>query len=79
MTIKTRRDYREWSRYQWAGVHPSPAEPAVARWNLVEWVGETGGRRPTLVTPAEMPAGDGGFSGFGHNPGGTHWAEGYRH
>ena len=80
MAITTHQGYQEWSRYQWAGVQPPAAEPDVTRWNLIEWVGDTGGRTPPLpVTPAEMPAGDGGFSGFGHNPGGTHWADGYRH
>ena len=80
MTATTPTTYHEWSRYQWAGVHPTPQEPDVPRWNLASWVGDGGGRVTRPLDPATAPKGDGGYSGFGHNPGGgTRWAEGYRH
>lgn len=80
MTAKTPDTYHEWSRYQWAGVYPAPVEPDDPRWNLIEWVGDTGRGRPARQTdPADMLEGDAGFSGFRHNPGGgCRWAEGYR-
>jgi len=73
--------YREWSRYQWAGVNPVPDEPDVARWNLAQWQGDQGAGGPVpRVDPATLSAGDGGYSGFGHNPGGgSRWALGYGH
>lgn len=81
MTARLPTPYREWSRYQWAGVHPVPDEPDVPRWNLAEWVGDQGtGRPPRMVDPADMPEGEGGFSGFRHNPGGgRRWADVGRH
>lgn len=81
MTNRTDVTYREWSRYQWAGGSPAPVEPDAPRWNLIEWVGATDRGRPTRpIHPAEMPEGQGGFSGFRHSPGGgSRWAEGYRH
>ena len=72
--------YREWSRYQWASIDPAPDEHSVPRWNLVEWVGDQGVGVPAHpVAPDEMSEGDAGPSGYRHNPGGNHWAEGYHH
>ncbi len=81
MTARTPDAYREWSRYQWASVDPAPVERDVPRWNLVQWVGDTGaGRSPRRIDPAKMAEGAEGFSGFRHSPGGgRRWAEGYRH
>lgn len=82
MSVKTHQSYREWSRYQWASeTDPTPAEPDVPRWNLVEWVGDQGGARPHQpLQAADMFEGDTALSGFRHNPGGgSRWAEGYRH
>ena len=70
--------YREWSRYQWAGVDPvpdgarrGPLEPGAV-------AGDRGAGGP--VDPATLPAGDGGYSSFGHSPGGgSRRALGYGH
>ena len=45
------------------------------RWNKFQWVGDQGqGISTRWRQPAEMPEGEGGFSGFRHSPGGQHWA-----
>lgn len=81
MTTQTPDSYREWGRHQWAGVDLVPVERDVPRWNLIQWVGDTGhGRQARPIDPADMQEGDAGFSGFRHNPGaGSHWADGYGH
>lgn len=80
MNAQTHTSYREWSRYQWAGVYPIPADPEAPRWNLIEWVGDQGqGPAGPAIDPADALKSDSGFSGFGHNPSGNHWAEGYSH
>ncbi len=82
MTVNsTHRAYHEWSRYEWAGVDPIPAEPDVPRWNLAEWPGDLGDGQPEVLrNPADMAEGEVGISGFRHNPGGgSRWAQGYRH
>lgn len=42
MTTARTHSYREWSRYQWAGITPAVDEPDVPRWNKIEWVGDQG-------------------------------------
>jgi len=79
MATSTSRGYREWSRYQWSSLDPVPDERDVHRWTLTEWVGDDGhGAASRPISPTEMPQSDAGFSGFGHNPSGNRWAEGYR-
>jgi hypothetical protein len=60
----------EWDRRQWANsstaIPPAGTRP---RWSLWQWVG----KEPRVTR--ELGRGDGGLSGFGHNPGGQHWAE----
>ena len=79
MTANEHHTYREWSRYQWAGVDPVPDEPDVPRWTLAQWPGDFGrGESPVQRDTADMAEGDGGFSGFRHSPGGgNRWAQGY--
>ena len=69
---------QEWDRTQWAGggadervTHPDE----TPHWTKFQWVGDQGHGTPgRWRQPAEMPEGEGGFSGFRHNPGGQHWA-----
>ena len=80
MTTVTTHQHREWTGYDWASVHPVQVEPDVPRWSAIQWVGDQGRGAPSRpTTQAEAPHGEAGFSGFGHNPGGNHWAEGYQH
>lgn len=80
MTAINSTPYREWTRYQWAGVQPIPVEPDAPHWNLTQWVGDLGpGPIARRTNPVDMPEGASGFSGFRHNPSATHWADGYRH
>ncbi len=71
--------YQEWDRTQWAGSAPDtrPApEVQHGRWNKFQWVGEQGHRSQVRwPQPQEMPEGEGGLSGFRHNPGVQHWAD----
>ena len=69
---------QEWDRTQWSGGGadaPVPHPDEHPRWNKFQWVGEQGqGISTRWRQPAEMPEGEGGFSGFRHSPGGQHWA-----
>jgi hypothetical protein len=59
-----------WDRRQWASDSMTIAPAATApRWSLWQWVG----KKPRVT--CELGSGDGGLSGFGHNPSGQHWAE----
>lgn len=70
MNATTQHSYREWNRHQWADGYPVPDEPDSPRWNLFEWVGDTGRASPgRAVDPADMSEGDGGFSGLPPQPG----------
>lgn len=80
MATATSPIFQEWSRYQWASIYPHPDDDEVARWNLVQWVGDQGdGTAGRRLDPVAMPADHSGLCGFGHNPSGTHWADGYSH
>ncbi len=60
-----------WNRREWAG--ETPAEPSEDQWNKNEWAGEP----PDASVeegPGEMPPGEAGPQGLGHNPGEQHWA-----
>jgi hypothetical protein len=75
---RQRAVYQEWNRTEWAdggadALAPHPDEPI--RWNKFQWVGDQGqGTSTRWRQPADMPEGEGGFSGFRHSPGGQHWA-----
>lgn len=78
MATRTPPHFQEWNRYQWASSRPRLEDDQVLRWNLVQWVGDrSGGSGPRRRDPVEMPADHSGLCGFGHNPSGTHWADGY--
>jgi len=71
-----------WNRYQWAGDQGTSrtvidVEPATARWNLSQWVGEGQGQvsRPTAIQATGDSGRPSGFSGFGvSDSGGQQWA-----
>ena len=75
MTTRDDGQCRCWSRYQWASVFPIPDEPDEPAWDLSQWPGDQGsGRVPRRVERCNLDTA-GGFSGFGHNPGGgRRWA-----
>jgi hypothetical protein len=73
---------RGWDRHEWAeGAtgFPDPqadAEPAIAAWNLIQWVGDRPGLvREPAVLDIETDGLPHGFSGFGiSDSGGQRWA-----
>ena len=71
---------REWSRYQWASVHPILEEQDPPRWNAAQWVGDLGdgAARKPLAAPCP-PETRAGFGGFGHASAANRWAQGYSH
>lgn len=83
----TRQDvpYRDWNRSEWASVPAQPpAVPVLSRdderrgrkhWSKFQWVGDRGHGEPPIKQADEMPEGEGGLSGFRHNPNPQHWGE----
>jgi hypothetical protein len=70
MTTEATALTTDWDAAEWANTdRPAPARD-VTKWSLWQWVG--------TPRPEGAPIdgrGDSGFSGFGHNPSGQHWAE----
>jgi hypothetical protein len=64
----TENEKQDWDRHEWAGEEHPAGEKHAPRWGDEEWAGETPG-----VTESELPEGEAGPTGGGHNPGEQHW------
>lgn len=60
----------DWDRREWASEPGEATIETSPRWSLWEWASV---RRPR--NSGALGVGASALSGFGHNPGGQHWAE----
>lgn len=72
MRTQATKPASDWDSTEWASIERTDQAQEVSKWTFWQWAG---------VTPRNDQAaygrGESALSGWGHNPSGNHWAQGY--
>jgi hypothetical protein len=65
--------YHDWVGSEWAAEDPGQGKDETPHWTKEQWAGNQGRGLPRHLSAAQMPEGEGGFSGFRHTVPASHW------